>query len=117
MNAMHHNEGALSSLIRDIPKLHSTPEVRFEVEESDKFAIVERLCAALAGEKAEGVEVDTIDGARVKTSDGWWILRASNTQSVLVARAESDSIEGLERLKSMAAQAVLGAGGKLEFPA
>jgi phosphomannomutase len=40
-----------------------------------------------------------IDGVRVRTSDGWWLLRASNTQAVLVARAESDTTDGLARLK------------------
>ena len=40
-----------------------------------------------------------IDGVRVQTDDGWWLLRASNTQAVLVARAEAASEAGLERLK------------------
>jgi phosphomannomutase len=43
-------------------------------------------------------EVNATDGVRVTTQDGWWLLRASNTQDVLVARAESDTQEGLERL-------------------
>ncbi len=43
-------------------------------------------------------DVNDTDGVRVTTKDGWWLLRASNTQDVLVARAESDTQEGLERL-------------------
>ena len=43
-------------------------------------------------------EVDATDGVRVTSGDGWWLLRASNTQDVLVARAESDSQTGLDRL-------------------
>ncbi|HXH15154.1 MAG TPA: phosphomannomutase, partial [Sphingomonas sp.] len=47
---------------------------------------------------AEGAEVNKTDGVRVKTVDGWWLLRASNTQDVLVARAESNNQAGLDRL-------------------
>jgi len=46
-----------------------------------------------------GAEMTEIDGVRVNTPDGWWLLRASNTQAVLVVRAESSSPEGLERLR------------------
>ncbi len=54
---------------------------------------------------AEGAEVSAVDGLRVNTPDGWWLLRASNTQAVLVARAEASSEAGLERLKAhLAAQ-------------
>ena len=45
-------------------------------------------------------DVNAIDGVRVSSPDGWWLLRASNTQDALVARAEADSEEGLERLKA-----------------
>ena len=55
-----------------------------------------------------------IDGVRVRTAEGWWLLRASNTQAVLVARAESASEEGLTRLKQELA-AELAASG-VEFP-
>ena len=52
-----------------------------------------------------GAEMTDIDGVRVRTADGWWLLRASNTQAVLVARAESTSTPGLDRLKrELAAQ-------------
>ena len=50
--------------------------------------------------KQAGAKVADTDGVRVQTEDGWWLLRASNTQAVLVARAEATSPEGLERLKS-----------------
>ena len=49
----------------------------------------------------KGRELDDIDGVRVKTEDGWWLARASNTQAVLVVRAEAGSPEGLERLKGV----------------
>jgi phosphomannomutase len=52
----------------------------------------------LARLEADGAEVDRTDGARVNTADGWWLLRASNTQDVLVARAEAADEAGLDRL-------------------
>jgi len=48
--------------------------------------------------QAQGATIDPTDGARVKTDDGWWLLRASNTQDVLVARAEAKDQAGLDRL-------------------
>ena len=49
---------------------------------------------------ASGANVTDIDGVRVNTADGWWLLRASNTQAVLVARCESTTPDGLERLRA-----------------
>jgi phosphomannomutase len=73
----------------------NTPELRFQVDEARKFAAIEEVKQRLAGTDAQ---VDGTDGVRVTTPDGWWLLRASNTQDVLVARAESDSEAGLGRL-------------------
>ena len=87
--------GSLTLLRSSMPAMVNTPEMRFQVDESRKFAVVEevldRLCTA-------GADVDRTDGARVTTSDGWWLLRASNTQDVLVARAEATDEQALERL-------------------
>jgi len=78
-----------------MPAMVNTPEMRFQVDESRKFAIVDEVLDRLA---ASGAEVNRTDGARVLTDDGWWLLRASNTQDVLVARAEAKDTAGLERL-------------------
>jgi phosphomannomutase len=78
-----------------IPPMLNTPELRFQVDESRKFAAIDEVKARLAG---TGADVNDTDGVRVTTADGWWLLRASNTQDVLVARAESGSPEGLNRL-------------------
>jgi phosphomannomutase len=78
-----------------MPNMVNTPELRFQVDESRKFAAIDEVKARLKGTDAE---VDDTDGVRVTTNDGWWLLRASNTQDVLVARAESRSQEGLDRL-------------------
>ncbi|WP_447765685.1 phosphoglucomutase/phosphomannomutase PgmG [Sphingopyxis panaciterrae] len=73
----------------------NTPEMRFQVDEARKFAIVDEVLDRLA---ASGAQVDRTDGARVLTDDGWWLLRASNTQDVLVARAEAKDEAALARL-------------------
>jgi phosphomannomutase len=78
-----------------MPPVINTPELRFQVDETRKFAAIDEVKQRLAGTDAD---VDDTDGVRVTTKDGWWLLRASNTQDVLVARAESDSQEGLDRL-------------------
>jgi len=78
-----------------MPDMVNTPEMRFQVDESRKFAAVEEVRDRLADSPAQ---VNATDGVRVTTDDGWWLLRASNTQDVLVARAESDSAAGLARL-------------------
>jgi len=75
----------------------NTPELRFDCTDERKFDAVNEVKAKL---KTEGANVNAIDGVRVSTDDGWWLLRASNTQAVLVARAEAKDEGGLERLKS-----------------
>lgn len=80
-----------------IPPALNTPETRFDCPEERKFAVVAEVKKMLA---ASGADVDDIDGVRVKTKDGWWLLRASNTQAALICRAESTTPEGLERLKA-----------------
>ena len=86
---------SLAELRTDMPAMVNTPEMRFQVDESRKFAVVDEVLDRLA---ASGARVDRTDGARVNTADGWWLLRASNTQDVLVARAEAKDEAGLERL-------------------
>ena len=86
---------SLTELKDAMPKAVATPELRFQVDESRKFTIVGEVRDRLG---ADGATVDATDGVRVSTSDGWWLLRASNTQDVLVARAEAKDEAGVERL-------------------
>lgn len=82
-----------------IPPMLNTPEMRFQVDEVRKFPAIAEVTERLTTNPGPDVEsVNATDGVRVNTKDGWWLLRASNTQDVLVARAESDSEAGLERL-------------------
>jgi len=87
---------SVTQLRGEMPAMLNTPEMRFQVDESRKFAAIAEVKERLA--HATGVEVNDTDGVRVNTPDGWWLLRASNTQDVLVARAESDTQAGLDAL-------------------
>jgi phosphomannomutase len=85
----------LTEIMDAMPKSVATPELRFQVDESRKFAIVDEVRDRLA---SNGARIDATDGVRVSTGDGWWLLRASNTQDVLVARAEAADQSALDRL-------------------
>jgi len=89
-------EWTLADLLDSLPKPVNTPELRFPCPEERKKAVVEEVRARL---EANGANVDATDGVRVLTDDGWWLLRASNTQDVLVARCEAEDKSGLSRLK------------------
>ena len=87
----------LSDIRKRLPQVINTPEVRFDCDDVRKFQVIEEVAARL---REEGASVSEIDGVRVLTEDGWWLLRASNTQAVLVARAEAKTEAGLEALKA-----------------
>ena len=86
---------SVTELRSAMPAMVNTPEMRFQVDESRKFAAIEEVKQRLSETDAV---VDGTDGVRVTNVDGWWLLRASNTQDVLVARAESETEAGLGRL-------------------
>ena len=93
-----------------LPQTINTPELRFPVDEARKFKVVDEVKARLQKATAE---VNDTDGVRVLTADGWWLLRASNTQAVLVARCEAQSEAGLARLKAALAEQLQASGIKL----
>jgi phosphomannomutase len=98
---------SLAEMRDGLPALVNTPEARFPCAGPRKFAIIQEIKQRL---QASGVEVNDIDGVRVQTADGWWLLRASNTQDLLVARCEATTAAGLERLKQSLAEALKAAG-------
>ena len=98
IRAVSQSGKTLTQLRSEMPVSVATPELRFPIDDTRKFAVVTEVAARLA---ADGATVDTTDGVRVKTDDGWWLLRASNTQDVLVARAEAQDEAGLARLEAM----------------
>ena len=85
----------LYDLINVYPKTFSTPETRFDVDESRKFIIIDEVKERL---KKEDKKIIDIDGVRVENEDGWFLMRASNTQNQLTCRAESISEKGLHKL-------------------
>jgi phosphomannomutase/phosphoglucomutase len=82
--------GGLARHLADLPETHTTPEIRVPCDDERKFAIV----AEAAREFAARLPVNTIDGARISWPDGWGLLRASNTQPVLVLRFEATTAAG-----------------------
>lgn len=86
---------SLSTLIDALPPLHTSAELRIDCPEDRKFAVIEAIAKEL---DEAGASVNTLDGVRVSTMDGWWLLRASNTQAALVARAEGRDEEATKRL-------------------
>jgi phosphomannomutase len=80
-----------------MPVAVNTPETRIDCPDDRKFALIEEVRGRLS---EAGAEVSGIDGVRVSTDDGWWLLRASNTQPAIVARCEAADESGLLRLKA-----------------
>ncbi len=97
----------LAAVRKALPVVVNTPELRFDCEDGRKFAVIAEVAERL---RRAGARVADIDGVRVSTEDGWWLLRASNTQAVLVARAEAADSEGLERLKQALAAELTACG-------
>ena len=85
----------LSQLLGDLPETFSTPELRVDCADERKFEIVEKI----AEEFKQTNEVITIDGARIIFEHGWGLVRASNTQAILVLRFEADSEENLREIR------------------
>ena len=98
---------SLAELGDRLPAVVNTPELRFPCDETRKFEVVHEVRERLRKAQAEMTD---IDGVRVRTADGWWLLRASNTQAALVARAESTTKDGLARLKAVLAAELAASG-------
>jgi phosphomannomutase len=95
IRAIHLSGRSLGALIDAMPPRVSTPELRFPVDPARKDAVVGEVIARL---EAAGAHVDLTDGARVTTPEGWWLLRASQTEDRLTARAEAADQAALDRL-------------------
>ncbi len=111
MGIVSRMDGKLSDVTRSLPHVVNTPELRFNCDDVRKFEVIEEVAGRL---RQQGANVNDIDGVRVQTEDGWWLLRASNTQAVLVARAEANDDAGLDRLKQALVEQLTASG--LEAP-
>jgi phosphomannomutase len=90
------SDQSLADMLQALPTTVNTPELRIDCPEERKFTVIEEVRQRLDG--VSGIAVQTIDGVRVSTDDGWWLLRASNTQPILVGRCEATTTQGLDRL-------------------
>ncbi len=97
LSALARSGESLAAFRDSLPPAVNTPELRFPCSEERKWSVVSEVRERL---RASGADLIDIDGVRVKTADGWWLLRASNTQDVLVARCEAADEAGLARLKA-----------------
>jgi phosphomannomutase/phosphoglucomutase len=97
----------LSALLADLAVTYSTPEIRVTCADDDKFGVVEQLKVAFQREDRVR-EVITIDGARVICTDGWGLVRASNTQPALVLRFEAATAAGLEAIQGFVMEKLRG---------
>ena len=91
------SEQSAAQLRDSLPAVVNTPELRFPCADDRKFVVVDEVRDRL---RQAGAKLSDIDGVRVLTTDGWWLLRASNTQDALVARCEAADQAGLDRLKA-----------------
>lgn len=100
----------LSVLVDGLPQLFTSPEIRIDCADDKKFGVIETL-------KTQYPNAITLDGVRVNSADGWWLIRASNTQAALSARAESTSADGLTRVMHAMQQALVSNGIAFVEPA
>ncbi|MBH43347.1 MAG: phosphomannomutase [Rickettsiales bacterium] len=94
LNILSSSKKKLSELMLQFPKLYNTPEIRINCEEKEKFKIIEQI---ITNQKKNNYSA--IDGIRVKCEQGWWLMRASNTQAAIVLRCEANTAEGLSTMK------------------
>lgn len=97
LNIAANSQETIMQMMDEMPKTFSTPEVRIDVPEERKFHIVKEIEQRLAQTDAK---IETVDGVRVLNDQGWWLLRASNTQAAVGYRCEASSSEGLSMLEN-----------------
>ena len=96
LSVLANSPQSLAEILTALPAMMNTPELRIDCADGRKFTVIEEVRDRLRG--IARIAIQDIDGVRVSTDDGWWLLRASNTQPVLVGRCEAATLEGLRRL-------------------
>ena len=107
LGILSRSDETLAEIRERMPHAVATPELRIRCAEARKFAVVEDIRRRL---REQGAEMSEVDGVRVRTDDGWWLLRASNTEDALVARCEAADEDGLARLKKSLGRLLEGSG-------
>jgi phosphomannomutase/phosphoglucomutase len=85
----------VAEMLSDVPDYVSTPELRIDVDEEKKFGLVAKALEHFRGKH----DVSDVDGVRVLFGDGWGLIRASNTQPIIVARYEAQTPERLAEIR------------------
>ncbi len=106
---------SITDFIDSLPPQYATPEIRIDCPDDAKFGVME-LIAKHVRMKTASKNVTLIDGVRVRIDDGWWLVRASNTEAALVARAEGKTTVILEELVKDIEAALATAGLKWTSP-
>ncbi len=89
---------SISELVNKIPSTHSTPELNLDVEDKEKFNIVNKFKSEMQFPNAD---INTIDGVRISIGNSWALIRASNTSPKLVLRFEGDTENNLNQIKKL----------------
>jgi phosphomannomutase/phosphoglucomutase len=97
LELLSHDTRTIGQMLADVPVTYVTPEIRLDCPDEVKFDVVARIVSRLQADH----EVIDIDGARVNFPDGWGLVRASNTQPVLVMRAEATSEARRDEIQAM----------------
>ncbi len=95
---MSHTTAPVSTFLADQPKMHNTPEMHVKCADDRKFDVVAKICQEFID---EGYDVNDIDGARITFSDGWGLVRASNTTPVLVVRFEGETEARMHEIQKL----------------
>ncbi|WNG48583.1 phosphomannomutase/phosphoglucomutase [Archangium minus] len=98
LEILTHETERLSGLLSDVPETHVSPELRVDIPEEKKFKVVKRATELL---RKQGLKLVDVDGVRVTFPDGWGLIRASNTQPILVLRYEASTKERLEEIRRL----------------
>ncbi len=97
LELLSESDQSVSQMLADVPRVYNTPEIRVDCPEHLKFEVVRRAQEFFA----QRYQTITVDGVRLLLDDGWGLVRASNTQPVLVLRFEAQSQERLEEIRSL----------------
>ena len=89
--------GGINKFLKDLPKFYTSPEIRIDCDDFKKFEIIKIVKDEVSKSYPQS-NINTIDGIRVSSINGWWLLRASNTQAAIIARAEGINNDSLKIL-------------------
>ncbi len=98
LEILTHEKKKLSELLSDVPKTFASPELRVDTVEEKKFELVKRATETL---RKQGHKLVDVDGVRVTFPDGWGLIRASNTQPILVLRFEAKTEQRLKEIQAL----------------